>query len=299
MGKDTTTVKLTTTLRDHFCRTAAPDLLWSDGGPQFTSHQFANFLQTWGVTHITSSPHYPQSNGKVEATVKSMKKLISAAWTGHSVNWDQLPRALLQYRNTPCRKDGLSPAQKLFGHPVQDTLPAHRRSFAPEWQRSSQEADSAATHTQKHPRPPMINMPTLCPIFRLATVLQCRTLPPKCGISTEQSLPLDRTGAISSKPRVAAFSSGIDDSFAKEAPCQSLAPLPVCHLTPLNPVVLPTPPTGPFVYLRIQHGSSAPLSTHRSLVGRCKVMNSGLRTLTHYVSHAYLAILSELSLVGL
>lgn len=147
MHKGTTVAKLAATLRDFFCRTAAPDLLWSDGGPQFTSYQLAEFLRAWGVTHITSSPHYPQSNGKAEATVKSMKKLISAAWTGHSVNWDQLSRALLQYRNTPCRKDGLSPAQKLFGHPVQDTLPAHRRSFAPEWQRSSQEADSAATHT--------------------------------------------------------------------------------------------------------------------------------------------------------
>ena len=84
-----------------------------------------------------------------KATVKPMKKLISAAWTGRSVNWDQLSRALLQYRSTPCRKHGLSPAQKLFGHPVQDTLPAHRRSFAPEWQRSSQETDSATTHTSK------------------------------------------------------------------------------------------------------------------------------------------------------
>ena len=102
MGKDTTVAKLSTTLRDYFCRTAAPDLLWSDGGPQFTSHVFADFLQTWGVTHVTSSPHYPQSNGKAEATVKSMKKLISAAWTGRSVNWNQLSRALLQYRNTPC-----------------------------------------------------------------------------------------------------------------------------------------------------------------------------------------------------
>ena len=39
--------------------------------------------------------------------------------------------------------------QKLFGHPVQDTLPAHRRSFAPEWQRSSIDAESASTHTSE------------------------------------------------------------------------------------------------------------------------------------------------------
>ena len=78
-----------------------------------------------------------------------MKKLISAAWTGRSINWDTLSRALLQYRNTPCRKDGLSPAQKLFGHPVQDTLPAHRRSFAPEWQKSAITAERAAHSTQE------------------------------------------------------------------------------------------------------------------------------------------------------
>ena len=69
MGKDTTASKLISVLRDHFCRTAAPDLLWSDGGPQFTSSQLADFLKTWGVRHSRSSPHYPQSNGKVEATV--------------------------------------------------------------------------------------------------------------------------------------------------------------------------------------------------------------------------------------
>ena len=106
MGKDTTAPNLIAALRDQFCRTAVPDLLWSDGGPQFTSSKLAKFLTTWGVSHMCSSPHYPQSNGKVEATVKSMKKLISGAWMGHNVNWNKLSRSLLQYRNTPCRMDG-------------------------------------------------------------------------------------------------------------------------------------------------------------------------------------------------
>ena len=61
MGRDTTAQKLTNVLRDQFCRTAVPesDVLWSDGGPQFTSSKFANFLVNWGTSHITSSPHYP------------------------------------------------------------------------------------------------------------------------------------------------------------------------------------------------------------------------------------------------
>ena len=134
----TTASHLISHIRQSFCRTAIPDILWSDGGPQFTS---ADFAQRWGFVHKFSSPRYPQSNGKVEATVKSMKKLISTSWNGRYLDHENLCRALLQYRNTPTRKDGLSPAQKLFGHPVQDILPAHRRSFAPEWQHSTKEAE--------------------------------------------------------------------------------------------------------------------------------------------------------------
>ena len=110
-------------LLPHCVTTSAAQLLLTFCGPTEA------FLKTWGVAHATSSPHYPQSNGKAEATVKAIKKLISAAWSGRSINWDKLSRALLQYRNTPCQKDGFSPAQKLFGHPVQDTLPAHRRQI--------------------------------------------------------------------------------------------------------------------------------------------------------------------------
>ena len=76
MNRDTTTPKLITALRQSFCRTAIPDVLWSDGGPQFTCKMFKDFSQQWGFLHKTSTPHYPQSNGKIEATVKSMKKII-------------------------------------------------------------------------------------------------------------------------------------------------------------------------------------------------------------------------------
>ena len=149
MGQNTQTHHLIMMLRQTFCRTAVPDILWSDGGPQFTSTLFNNFAAQWGFKHQTSSPRYPQSNGKIEATVKSMKKLLAASWDHRQLNEEKLCGALLQYRNTPSRKDGLSPAQKLFGHPIQDTLPAHRRSFAPEWQKSTEEAEQQARETRE------------------------------------------------------------------------------------------------------------------------------------------------------
>ena len=149
MTHNTTASQITTALRQAFCRTAIPDVLWSDGGPQFTSHHFSQFAQQWSFIHKTSSPHYPQSNGKIESTVKSMKKLIYTAWNGRYLDYNKFCRVLLQYRNTPSRKDGLSPAQKLYGHPVQDSLPAHRRSFLKEWQRKAEVAEKQVEATQQ------------------------------------------------------------------------------------------------------------------------------------------------------
>ena len=51
--------------------------------------------------------------------------------------------------STGTQKDSLSVALKLYGHPVQDTLLAHHSSFAPEWQRSEQEAQQQATAIQE------------------------------------------------------------------------------------------------------------------------------------------------------
>lgn len=49
-------------------------------------------------------------------------------------------------------RDGLSPAQKLFGHPMQDTLPAHPRSFSQEWQQTKEETEHKVIATQQNTR---------------------------------------------------------------------------------------------------------------------------------------------------
>ena len=40
-----------------------PETLISDNGPCFTAEVFKNLMGEYSVNHITSSPHYPQSNG--------------------------------------------------------------------------------------------------------------------------------------------------------------------------------------------------------------------------------------------
>ena len=49
MGTNTSTPQLITALRSAFCRTAIPDILWSDGGPQFTAKAFQTFATQWGL----------------------------------------------------------------------------------------------------------------------------------------------------------------------------------------------------------------------------------------------------------
>ncbi len=45
----------------------------SDNGPQFISKDFKEFIRLSGMTHVRTSPYYPQSNGKLERYHKTIK----------------------------------------------------------------------------------------------------------------------------------------------------------------------------------------------------------------------------------
>jgi putative transposase len=38
----------------------------SDRGSQFVARDFKEFIRLWQTSHVLTSPHYPQSNGKLE-----------------------------------------------------------------------------------------------------------------------------------------------------------------------------------------------------------------------------------------
>ena len=46
----------------------------SDNGPQFIAKDFKEFIRISGMTHVRTSPFYPQSNGKIERWHKSLKE---------------------------------------------------------------------------------------------------------------------------------------------------------------------------------------------------------------------------------
>jgi transposase InsO family protein len=45
----------------------------SDNGPQFVSKDFKAFIRETQMTHVRTSPYYPQSNGKAEGYIKTYK----------------------------------------------------------------------------------------------------------------------------------------------------------------------------------------------------------------------------------
>jgi putative transposase len=50
----------------------APRII-SDNGPQFIAKDFKEFIRVCGMTHVRTSPYYPQSNGKIERFHRTIK----------------------------------------------------------------------------------------------------------------------------------------------------------------------------------------------------------------------------------
>ena len=74
-----------------------PKSLTTDNGPPFSSEVFAQFMRMQRVEHITSSPHYPKSNGFIERQVKTMKTALATATTSGKT----LDDVLLSLRSSP------------------------------------------------------------------------------------------------------------------------------------------------------------------------------------------------------
>ena len=150
----------------YFREVGVPLRLRTDGGPPFSSCEFADFTKRWGVHHIMSSPGYPQSNGHAEAAVKAVKRLILSTAPSGNLDNEAFDQGLMEIRNTPSYT-GRSPAQVLFGRPLRTCVPAHPDSFKDEWQslaedcdrRAASRAATVARHYNQHSRPlPRLNV---------------------------------------------------------------------------------------------------------------------------------------------
>ena len=97
-----------------------PHVIRSDNGPCYSSKEFQQMLQRYNITHQTSSPHHPGSNGFVERMVGVAKKLMDKAGS-EGKPWIS---GLYEYRVTPQSGSIASPLQLLIQHtPREKDLP--------------------------------------------------------------------------------------------------------------------------------------------------------------------------------
>ena len=83
--------------KQYFLIMGWPESLVCDNGPCCTADAFTSVMNAYHVNHITSSSHYPESNGLAEKYVQIVKGLFYKA----KEEGKDLFRCLVIYCNTP------------------------------------------------------------------------------------------------------------------------------------------------------------------------------------------------------
>jgi putative transposase len=91
----------------------------SDNGPQFIAKDFKQFIRVCGMTHVTTSPYYPQSNGKKERWFGTLKRECIRPGTPLSLqDARRLVTRFVEHYNTVRLHSAIgyvTPADKLLG----------------------------------------------------------------------------------------------------------------------------------------------------------------------------------------
>jgi transposase InsO family protein len=91
----------------------------SDNGRHYDSQVYSEFARSWGFDHVTSSPHYPRSNGFIERSIQTVKRSMKKA----RASKQDLNLALLCLRATPIDHEIPSPAELLYTRKIKSNLP--------------------------------------------------------------------------------------------------------------------------------------------------------------------------------
>ena len=134
-------------LRAVFATHGLPRKVVTDNGSSFTSEEFRTFMSENGITHVTTAPYYPSSNGLAERAVQTFKRGLKAT-KGQSLQ-ERLSKFLFTYRISPHTTTGVAPAQLLMNRRLRSRFD---RLFPDLQQRVQQkQAQQAAHHDNSKP----------------------------------------------------------------------------------------------------------------------------------------------------
>ena len=98
------------------CRFDIPRSIISDNGPQFDSRVYRDFCQELNIRNLYSTPRYPQSNGQVEASNKTLLSALKKRLDSAKGKWvEELPGVLWAYKTTARKPTGVSPFALTYG----------------------------------------------------------------------------------------------------------------------------------------------------------------------------------------
>ena len=116
--RSSTSKEIIEVLSRQFLDFGQPETLVSDNASYFTSREFKSFIESHDIQHITTSPHYSQSNGLAERMNQTVKSsLAKCKQTGQS-----LFEVISSLRSTPIGNDLPAPSVLLQGRNLRSSL---------------------------------------------------------------------------------------------------------------------------------------------------------------------------------
>lgn len=107
------------------CRFEIPRVIISNNGRQFDNRHFKQFCEELGIRQPFSSPVYPQANGQVEVTNRTIITMLKTKLDNKKGAWaEEVPKVLWAYRTTARTPTEETPFSLTYG--VEAMIPVEK-----------------------------------------------------------------------------------------------------------------------------------------------------------------------------
>ena len=194
---------------------ATPRII-SDNGPQFIAKDFKEFIRVAGMTHVKTSPYYPQSNGKIERWYKTLKG--ECIRVSVPLSLEEARRIVEEYtayyNNVRLNSaiDYLAPKDKLEGRDTEILAARDRKLVEARERRKQLRHDQRLSPTPPDvPARPAIDFAAVRAAVNLAAVLQLLGFQAITTHGAQQRGPCPLHGSTSGTSRC--FSANLDQNL--------------------------------------------------------------------------------------